>query len=90
MLCPSCDAVRFPPKQHSEDTGRRANATATLRTARKVITDSVKVNNELIRGPRSDDKHVDTSTTTEQKHDDDDLCRLSKMSRIYNCCHRVY
>ena len=71
MLCPSCDAVLFPPKQHSEDTGRRANATATLSTARKVITDSVKVNNELIRGPRSDDLHVDTSTTTEQKHDDD-------------------
>ena len=71
MLCPSCDAVRFPPKQHSEITGRTNTATATVPTARKIITDTVKVNSEFIRGQHSDDKHVDT--ITKQKRDDDNV-----------------
>ena len=88
MSCPSCDAVRFPPKQHSENTGRTVVATTTVPTSRKKYTDTVKVNNESVRGQRLDNSHMDMDTITKQKLDDDSVgcpCCLNLITADTDC-----
>jgi len=48
--------------QRAACSRRTTTATARIPTARKITTDTVKVNSEFIRGQHSDDKHMDTIT----------------------------